>query len=450
MHTFAVNGERFVFDENTNSLHQVDQMIWDILAEGSLNPEAVVATLGDRYPAVELGQALEELQQLKQEGLLFADSPEPISPALTEKPLVKALCLHLAHDCNLRCAYCFAGTGPFGGSRELMSVEVGRAALDFLVQSSGTRRNLEVDFFGGEPLLNFEVLQQLVDYGHSLELSHNKQFRFTVTTNATLLTQSVQDYLNQEQIAVVLSLDGRQSVNDRTRPFAGGRGSYQAIVGDMQQFAASRDHENYYVRGTYTRYNLDFASDVAHMADLGFRHLSMEPVVGSPSEPYTFKQEDLPQLLQEYERLAAYFVQRHQSGQPFTFFHFNLSLEHGPCPIKRVTGCGAGYDYLAVTPSGELYPCHQFVGQEQWEMGTVFRGITRPDISQQFQAVNLYSKPDCVDCWARFFCSGGCMAHAWFANGDFTKPEPMACTLQKKRLECALYAYAKTREGDEE
>ncbi|MGI6358236.1 MAG: thioether cross-link-forming SCIFF peptide maturase [Bacillota bacterium] len=445
MHRFVVNGERFVLDENTNSLHQVDQMVWDILGLDDLREEVVVAALGERYPMAELQQALEELQQLRQAGLLFTAPPEPVSTVSTEQPLVKALCLHLAHDCNLRCAYCFAGTGPFGGSRELMPLEVGQAALDFLVQSSGPRRNLEVDFFGGEPLLNFRVLQQLVDYGRSLGEQHNKNFRFTLTTNATLLTQEVQDYLNREQIAVVLSLDGRQEINDRTRPFVGGQGSYQTIVPDMLQFAASRGHENYYVRGTYTRYNLDFASDVAHMAELGFRHLSMEPVVGSPSESYTFKPEDLPHLQQEYERLAAYYVQRHREGKPFTFFHFNVSLEHGPCPVKRVTGCGAGYDYLAVTPAGELYPCHQFVGQKEWEMGTVFQGITRPDISRQFQEVNLYSKPDCVDCWARFFCSGGCMAHAWFANGDFTKPEPMACALQRKRLECALYAYAKTR-----
>ncbi|NLW17248.1 MAG: SPASM domain-containing protein, partial [Firmicutes bacterium] len=252
----------------------------------------------------------------------------------------------------------------------------------------------------------------------------------------------VQEFLNRERIAVVLSIDGRQRINDRARPYSDGSGSYQDIEPDMLRFVASRDHDNYYVRGTYTRHNLDFAADVAHLAELGFRHLSMEPVVGSPEEGYTLRQEDLPQLMEEYERLAAYYVAQHRAGRPFTFFHFNLSLDHGPCAIKRVTGCGAGYDYLAVTPSGELYPCHQFVGQPQWLIGDVEQGITRMDVSRRLQAISLYDKPQCVDCWARFFCSGGCMANAWFANEDITKPEPLACALQKKRLECALYALA--------
>lgn len=445
MHKFVVNDCKFLFDENTNSLHQIDQLVWDLVDVGSLVESDVIAALADRYPVAELQQALAEIAELRAVELLYTSPPEPPVIPTTDRPLVKALCLHLAHDCNLRCFYCFAGTGPFGGSRELMPPNVGKAALDFLVQSSGPRRHLEVDFFGGEPLLNFAVVQELVAYGRKLEQQHDKVFRFTLTTNATLLTEEVQQFLNREQIAVVLSLDGRQSVHDHARPFGDGQGSYQTIVPDMQQFAASRGHENYYVRGTYTHDNLDFASDVAHMAELGFKHLSMEPVVGSPAEPYTLKPEDLPQLLREYERLADYYVSRHQSGQPFTFFHFNLSLDHGPCAVKRVTGCGAGYDYLAVTPSGELYPCHQFVGQDDWQMGTVFAGITRLDISRQFQSVNLYSKSDCIDCWARFFCSGGCMAHAWFANGDFTQPEAMACALQKKRLECALYALAQTK-----
>ncbi|HHW98689.1 MAG TPA: thioether cross-link-forming SCIFF peptide maturase, partial [Firmicutes bacterium] len=297
-------------------------------------------------------------------------------------------------------------------------------------------------FFGGEPLLNFPVVQELVAYGRQLEQEHDRVFRFTLTTNATLLTEEVQEFLNRERIAVVLSIDGRQQINDQARPYSDGSGSYQDIVPDMLRFAASRGHDNYYVRGTYTRHNLDFAADVAHLANLGFRHLSMEPVVGSPDEDYTLRHEDLPRLMEEYERLVAYYVAQHKAGRPFTFFHFNLSLDHGPCAIKRVTGCGAGYDYLAVTPSGELYPCHQFVGQPEWLIGNVEQGITRRNLSRQFQEVSLYSKPQCVDCWARFFCSGGCMAHAWFANGDFTKPEALACALQKKRLECALYALA--------
>lgn len=445
MHKFAINGRRFLFDENTNSLHAVDQLVWDVLEVGTLAEDAVLSALSDRYSVSDLREVLSELTSLRDSGLLeTAPLAAPELP-VSERPMVKALCLHLAHDCNLRCMYCFAGTGPFGGSRELMPAHVGKAALDWLVESSGPRRHLEVDFFGGEPLLNFPVVKELVAHGRRLEQQHDKIFRFTLTTNATLLTEEVQSFLNEQQIAVVLSLDGRQAVNDRARPYGDGSGSYAAIVPDMQQFAASRGHINYYVRGTYTHHNLDFAADVAHMAELGFRHLSMEPVVGAPEEDYTLKPEDLPHLLQEYERLADYYVERHQAGEGFTFFHFNLSLDHGPCAAKRVTGCGAGYDYLAVTPSGEFYPCHQFVGQPEWQMGNVFEGITRLDISRQFQSVNLYSKPECSDCWARFFCSGGCMAHAWFANGDFTKPEQMACALQKKRLECALYAYALTR-----
>ncbi len=445
MHKFVVNGRRFLFDENTNSLHEIDQLVWDVLAVGDLTEDAVLSALSDRYSASELREVLTELTSLRNSGSLHTAPLAAPDIPVTERPMVKALCLHLAHDCNLRCMYCFAGTGPFGGSRELMSAEVGKAALDWLVESSGPRRHLEVDFFGGEPLLNFPVVKELVAHGRELEQQHDKVFRFTLTTNATLLTEEVQSFLNEQKIAVVLSLDGRQTVNDRARPYGDGSGSYGAIVPDMQQFAASRGHANYYVRGTYTHHNLDFAADVAHMAELGFRHLSMEPVVGSPDESYTLKPEDLPRLLHEYERLADYYVQRHQAGEAFTFFHFNLSLDHGPCAVKRVTGCGAGYDYLAVTPSGEFYPCHQFVGQPEWQMGNVLDGITRLDISRQFQSVNLYSKPECTECWARFFCSGGCMAHAWFANGDFTKPEKMACALQKKRLECALYAYALTR-----
>ncbi len=448
MHRFVVNRTRFLFDENTNSLHEIDQLVWDLVEAQTFDESEALQRLGGRYPAPDIRTALAELKELAKAGLInSAPVPRPEIP-VTDPPLVKALCLHLAHDCNLRCIYCFAGTGPFGGSRELMSDEVGRAALDFLVHSSGARRNLEVDFFGGEPLLNFPVVQKLVAYGHQLEKEHDKVFRFTLTTNATLLTPEVQEFLNREKIAVVLSIDGRQQVNDHARPYGDGSGSYHDIVPDMLRFAASRGHDNYYVRGTYTRRNLDFASDVAHLAELGFRHLSMEPVVGSPEENYTLRQEDLPQLLSEYERLAAYYVEQHKAGRPFTFFHFNLSLDHGPCAIKRVTGCGAGYDYLAVTPSGELYPCHQFVGQPEWLIGNLAQGITRMDISRQFQQVNLYSKPECVSCWARFFCSGGCMAHAWFANGDFTKPEALACALQKKRLECALYAMAAIAEDE--
>lgn len=447
MHKFMINGHRLLFDENSNSLHEIDQVVWDLLELDSWEEEDALRCLDGRYQVEDVRSGLAELRELSNRGLINTPALPRPQLQLAEPPLVKALCLHLAHDCNLRCMYCFAGTGPFGGARELMSAEVGRAALDFLVRSSGPRRNLEVDFFGGEPLLNFPVVKELVAYGRQLEEEFNKVFRFTLTTNATLLTQEVEEFLNREHIAVVLSLDGRPEVNDRARPYCDGSGSYQDIVPDMQRFVASRDHDNYYVRGTYTRHNLDFAADVAHLVDLGFRHISMEPVVGAPQDDYALRPADLPRLMEEYERLAAYYVAQHKAGKPFAFFHFNLSLDHGPCVIKRVTGCGAGYDYLAVTPSGELYPCHQFVGQPEWLIGNVMQGITRLDLSRRFQEVNLYCKPQCVDCWARFLCSGGCMAHAWFTNQDFSKPEPLACALQKKRLECALYALAATAEG---
>lgn len=444
MHKFAVLGSKLLFDENSNSLHEIDQMVWDILDAPEMTEESVLHHLQNKYDDSEVIEALAEIQALKKQGQLFVpELPQPVMPV--GEPMVKALCLHMAHDCNLRCVYCFAGTGPFGGCRELMPLEVGRAALDMLVQTSGPRRNLEVDFFGGEPLLNFDVVKELVNHGRQLERQTGKRFRFTLTTNATLLTQEVKDFLNAEQIAVVLSLDGRPEINDRARPFSDGQGSYNQIVPDMLDLVASRGHENYYVRGTYTRYNRDFAADVQHMVELGFKHVSVEPVVGSPEEEYTFRPEDIQVLAKEYERLADYYVQRHQSGHPFTFFHFNLSLDHGPCAIKRVTGCGAGYDYLAVSPSGELYPCHQFMGLEEMKLGTVFTGVENLAKSQEFQRVNFYQKEECINCWARFFCSGGCLANAHFSNGDFLKPDPIACQLQKRRLECALYVQAKTR-----
>ncbi|MGI6344214.1 MAG: thioether cross-link-forming SCIFF peptide maturase [Bacillota bacterium] len=444
MHKFEILGHKYLFEENSNSLHEIDQLIWDILDAPALNEAAVRAHLGDSYPWTQVQEALQELQQLAvTEQLANEPLPEPQLPV--GEPLVKALCLHLAHDCNLRCTYCFAGTGPFGGKRELMPVEVGRAALEMLVRTSGPRINLEVDFFGGEPLLNFPVVRELVAYGHQLERESGKQFRFTLTTNCTLLNDEIVEFLNQEKIAVVLSLDGRQEVNDRARPFPSGVGSYERIVPRMQQLVASRNNDNYYVRGTYTRHNLDFAADARHMVELGFDVISLEPVVGSPEMDYTLRPEDLPQLEAEYEKLADFYVQRYQAGKPFSFFHFNISLDHGPCLIKRVTGCGAGYDYLAVAPNGDLYPCHQFVGLPQFKMGSVQTGLTNLELSQQLQAVNLYQKDECVDCWARFFCSGGCTANAWFTHGDFNKPNVLACALQKKRLECALHVQAQTK-----
>ncbi|HYH05229.1 MAG TPA: thioether cross-link-forming SCIFF peptide maturase, partial [Bacillota bacterium] len=371
------------------------------------------------------------LAELRQQGYLI-DIAE-IEPKYYREPSLKALCLHVSHDCNLRCKYCFAGTGPFGGKREQMSFEVGKAAIDLLLANSGKRRQLEVDFFGGEPLMNFEVVKQLVEYGGAAADQLDKEIHFTLTTNGVALTEAVRQYLNDHQIAVVLSLDGRPEVNDRMR----GKGCYDQIVPHYLDLIEQRNNQNYYLRGTFTARNLDFTEDARYLYDLGLRELSLEPVV-SPDGDYRLTEAELPRIKAEYERLARFYLERHQAGDPFTFFHFEISLEHGPCLPKRLTGCGAGFDYFAVTPTGELYPCHQFVGRTEYVMGDVFQGINRPDLRQEFGAATLFKKEGCADCWSRYYCSGGCHANAQLINGSIYKPDHLGCELQRKRLECAL------------
>jgi uncharacterized protein len=442
-------------DIASGAVHVVDGVVYDAVAllepvVGELEkPETLPESacrmaareLSGRYPEPEVREALEEIQALVDAEELFTKDTykEYVLDFKKRKTVVKALCLHIAHDCNLGCKYCFAEEGEYHGRRALMSFEVGKKALDFLIASSGERRNLEVDFFGGEPLMNWQVVKELVAYGRSQEEAHNKQFRFTLTTNGVLLNDEIMDFCNREMSNVVLSLDGRRQVNDRMRPTrGGGKSSYDVIVPKFQKFARSRAGKDYYVRGTFTRYNLDFAEDVKHFADLGFDQMSIEPVVADPQEPYAIREEDLPRILTEYDRLAVEYIKRKKEGRGFQFFHFMLDLDQGPCVAKRLSGCGSGTEYLAVTPWGDFYPCHQFVGQEEFLMGNVDTGITRTDIRDGFKLCNVYAKEKCRQCFARFYCSGGCAANSQHFHGSITDAYDIGCEMQKKRIECAV------------
>lgn len=393
---------------------------------------------------------MDELDELRKAEMMYTkDEYQPVLGQIAARnPVVKALCLHIAHDCNLKCVYCFAEEGEYHGHRSLMSAEVGKAAIDFLIANSGSRRNLEVDFFGGEPLMNFDVVKEIVSYARSIEAEHNKNFRFTITTNGILLNDEIQQYINENMHNVVISLDGRKEINDKMRPRAGGQGSYDVIVPKFQKLAESRNQTNYYIRGTFTRNNLDFMQDVLHMADLGFKQISVEPVVGQDTDPYAIQKEDLPRIFAEYEALAAELYERHKKGgkDDFNFFHFNIDLSGGPCVAKRLTGCGSGTEYLSVTPEGELYPCHQFVGLPEFRMGTVFDGIENWDLREKFASCNVYAKESCKECWARFYCSGGCAANAYQLEGDILKPYEVGCEMQRKRVECAIMIKAKALE----
>ena len=453
IHQYRNNGYNIVLDVNSGAVHVVDELCYDVIAhlaageepdEAALDRpetlEGLLAALKDRYKEEEIREALEDVKELTREGRLFTrDVFEPmIDQVKQRKTVVKALCLHIAHDCNLACKYCFAEEGEYHGRRALMSYEVGKKALDFLIASSGNRRNLEVDFFGGEPLMNWQVVKDLVAYGREQEKIHNKHFRFTVTTNGVLLNDEIQDFINKEMDNVVLSLDGRKEINDNMRPFRNGKGSYDLIVPKFQKLADSRNQERYYVRGTFTRNNLDFSNDVLHFADLGFKQMSIEPVVGDESDPYAIREEDIPKICEEYDRLAKIMIEREKEGKGFNFFHFMIDLEGGPCVSKRLSGCGSGTEYLAVTPWGDLYPCHQFVGQEEFLMGNVDEGITRPEIADEFRGCSVYSKDKCRDCFAKFYCSGGCMANAYNFHGTIHEAYDIGCEMQSKRVESAI------------
>ena len=453
VHQFKNNGYNILLDVSSGAIHVVDDVVYDVvMLWESLNQEEIFDKLKGRYDGEELSEAIEEVAALVKEGELFTkDQYEGYVSDFKKRPtVVKALCLHIAHDCNLACKYCFAEEGEYHGRRALMSFEVGKEALDFLIANSGSRRNLEVDSFGGEPTLNFQVVKDLVAYGREQEKIHNKNFRFTLTTNGVLLNDEIMEFANKEMANVVLSIDGRKEVNDNMRPFRGGQGSYDVIVPKFLKFAESRNQENYYVRGTFTHHNLDFSKDVLHLADLGFKQISVEPVVAKETESYAIKEEDLPRLLEEYDILAAEMAKRKKAGNPFTFFHFMIDLEGGPCVAKRLSGCGSGTEYLAVTPWGDFYPCHQFVGNEDFCMGNVKTGITRTDIRDSFKSCNVYAKEKCRECFARFYCSGGCAANSYNFHGDIHNAYSIGCELEKKRVECAIMLKAAEAFSDSE
>jgi uncharacterized protein len=451
VHQYRNNGYNIVLDVNSGSVHVVDELVWEaipliepLVNEGIRDPATVRAAvqgiLDPSYPPEEVAEAVDEVLELAREGRLFAPDAyrNDLAAFKSRKTVVKALCLHVAHDCNLACRYCFAGEGEYRGKRALMSFEVGKKALDFLVQNSGKRRNLEVDFFGGEPLLNWQVVKRLVEYGRSLEEPWDKNFRFTLTTNGILLDEEILEFLNREMANVVLSIDGRKDVHDEMRPLRGGQGSYDRILPKFLEVAKSRGGKDYYVRGTYTHDHTDFSKDVLHLADLGFDRISVEPVVAGADKGYAITEADLPKLKEEYDRLAVAMLAREKEGKGFCFFHFMIDLTGGPCVAKRLSGCGSGTEYLAVTPWGDFYPCHQFVGNEKFRMGNVDAGLVRTDLREEFKACNVYARSKCRKCFARFYCGGGCAANAYQFHGDLREVYEIGCELQKKRVECAL------------
>ncbi len=452
IHQYKLNGYNLVLDVYSGSVHAVDEVAYDAIAlvdQGKSDAE-IVDTLLKQYAdhpevtADEIRDCLDDIEQLRQQGRLFTQDTyaDKAFDFKNRSSVVKALCLHVAHTCNLNCSYCFAAQGKFHGEAGLMSFETGKRALDFLVENSGTRHNLEVDFFGGEPLMNFEVCKQLVAYARSIEKEHNKNFRFTLTTNGIGLTDEVIEWANKECYNVVLSLDGRKEVNDRFRKDIKGTGSYERIVPKFQKLVKAREGQpdkTYYMRGTFTHYNPDFTNDIFHMADdLGFTELSMEPVVAPSDSPSALTEEDFPVICEQYEILAKDMLRREKEGKPITFYHYMIDLEHGPCIYKRISGCGSGTEYMAVTPWGDLYPCHQFVGEEKYKLGDVWNGVTNTELRDEFKLCNVYARPDCADCWARLYCSGGCAANAMHATGDIHGTYEYGCRVFRKRIECAL------------
>ena len=446
VHQYKLNGYNIVLDSESGSVHTVDDVAYDIIGmyEDSSRDEIVDAITGryDDVTAQDVDETIEDIEELKKQGKLFTRDLFSGQAALFKQrqSVVKALCLHVAHACNMTCGYCFAGKGEYHGEKAIMSYEVGRRALDWLVENSGTRTNLEVDFFGGEPLLNFDVVKQLVDYGRSIEKEAGKNFRFTLTTNGMLLDDEVIEFANREMSNVVISLDGRKCVNDKMRRTHENQGTYDMILPAFKKLAESRNQQDYYVRGTYTHYNTDFASDIIHMADLGFKELSIEPVVAPPDAPYALQEDDIPKLLSEYERLATEMLERKREGKgrDFTFYHYMIDLEGGPCIVKRISGCGVGTEYVAVTPSGDLYPCHQFVGDEKFLLGNIYDGITNDSICDEFKSCNIYSHEECSDCFAKLYCSGGCAANSWNFHKSINDAYDIGCELQRKRIECAI------------
>ena len=456
IHQYKLGGYNIVLDVCSGALHVVDPVAYDIIALFEEQPkETVLAEMKEKYPELsvkDIEECYGQVEGLKEAGKLFApDTFEPMAGTLKAKTagVVKALCLHIAHTCNLNCAYCFASQGKYHGQRAVMSFEVGKAALDFLIAHSGTRRNLEVDFFGGEPLMNFQVVKDLVAYARSIEKEHNKNFRFTLTTNGLLIDDDVIEFANREMSNVVLSLDGRKEIHDQYRVDYAGKGSFDRIVPKFQKLVKERGGKNYYMRGTFTHANPDFLKDIEVMLDLGFKELSMEPVVCAPGDPAELTEEDLPIVLEQYEKLAELMRQKNKEGDPFTFYHYMIDLTGGPCIYKRISGCGSGTEYMAVTPWGDLYPCHQFVGEEKFKLGNVWDGVDNKEMQDEFASCNVYARKECRDCWARLYCSGGCAANAYHATGSVKGVYKYGCELFKKRMECAIMVQvAKAVEGN--
>lgn len=440
IHQYKNNGYNIVLDVCSGSVHVVDNLVYDVIAlYEQFNQDEIIGRL-PQYSKEEIIEACEEIEELKQAGQLFTEDVyrDAIVDFKKRKTVVKALCLHIAHDCNLACKYCFAEEGEYHGGRALMSYEVGKKALDFLIANSGNRVNLEVDFFGGEPLMNFQVVKDLVAYGRSREEACNKKFRFTLTTNGMLLDDEVMEFAGKEMANVVLSIDGRKEVHDFMRPTRNGKGSYDLVIDKFKKMARLRNQTNYYVRGTFTRHNLDFSKDVIHLADLGFKQISAEPVVAPDTQDYAIREEDLPKLFDEYDLLAKEMIEREKQGNGFQFFHFMIDLTGGPCLYKRLSGCGSGTEYLAVTPWGDLYPCHQFVGMEEFKLGNVDTGIEKTELVDEFKLCNVYAKDKCKDCFARFYCSGGCAANSYNFHGTLLDAYDIGCELERKRVECAI------------
>lgn len=448
IHCYKLGGLNIVLDVCSGSVHAVDEVAYDIIKayENSERQEITAEILekyGDREDVTEeeINACFEQIEELKAAGKLFApDTFAPMAGTLKQKSagVIKALCLHVAHTCNLNCSYCFASQGKYHGDRAVMSLEVGKRALDFLIENSGSRRNLEVDFFGGEPLMNFDMIKELVAYARKIGKEAGKNFRFTLTTNGVLVDDDVIDFANREMSNVVLSLDGRKEVHDRYRVDYNGEGSWEKIVPKFQRFVEKRGNKNYYMRGTFTHANPDFLNDIKEMLSLGFTELSMEPVVCAPDDPSALDYEDLPIVLRQYEQLASLMLEREKQGKPFTFYHYMLDLKNGPCIYKRISGCGSGTEYMAVTPWGDLYPCHQFVGEEKFKLGDIWTGVSNTSVQDEFAACNVYTRSECADCWAKLYCSGGCAANAYHATGSVNGVYSYGCELFRKRMECAI------------
>lgn len=443
IHKFKLNGFNILLDVNSGGVHIVDNLTYDLLdnVEPPFNekcPQEVVAKLSKAYSPNDINECYDEIVQLYNDKILFSeDDYEKFALSAVASP-VKAMCLHIAHDCNLRCEYCFASTGDFGEGRKLMDFETGKRAIDFLIEKSADRKFLELDFFGGEPLMNFEVVKQIVEYARSREAEYGKKFRFTITTNGMLLTEDKMQFINDEMSNVVLSIDGRREVNDRMRKRVDGTGCYDRIMENFKKFVPMRGDKDYYVRGTYTKYNLDFSNDVMHLYDMGFDQISVEPVMADSKEPYAITEGDLAKIFKEYEILAEMIKKIQDEGRFINFFHFMLDLDQGPCAIKRLRGCGCGNEYVAITPDGDIYPCHQFVGIEDYKMGSLYDGTFNEDMKMMFAGSHVYSKPECKKCWAKFYCSGGCNANNYIYAGDIHNAHKLSCQIQKKRLECAI------------